>query len=131
MLETYDEDTPFFLPRDMERVERRVRLTPWGRRVAQAVEESDHPYSTIAKCGKGWVELYVCQGNDLELPPRPDYYKNSHETEDDSEGIEEDFEETEEDSEDESMEESGDDILVYGSEIDDDDDDDDDDDESM
>jgi hypothetical protein len=51
----------------------RIEVNAWGRRVAFAARASLHPYSELAKEGKGWVELYVKLG-DMELPPRPDFY---------------------------------------------------------
>lgn len=57
----------------------RIRIRVWGRRVAAKASESEHPYSTKARKGKGWVELFfqLQDGEDLlELPPRPDFYKD-------------------------------------------------------
>lgn len=45
-----------------------------GRRVADAAVTSDHPYGIVARCGLGWVEIYL-EYKCLELPRRPEFYK--------------------------------------------------------
>jgi hypothetical protein len=35
---------------------------------------STHPYTALAKKGKGWVEIFL-ELDGIELPSRPDYYK--------------------------------------------------------
>lgn len=71
-----DEDggDEYFRPRDLAIAEQRVRMTAWGRQIFAAAEASQHPYSALALLGKGWVEIYVCHGDYLEMPSRPDFY---------------------------------------------------------
>jgi hypothetical protein len=56
----------------------RVTLNAWGRRIsdhaAMVGGGSTHPYTTLAKQGKGWVEMYL-DLDGIELPCRPDFYK--------------------------------------------------------
>ena len=59
---------------EMELLRQRLRVTGWGRRVAEAAEHSAHRYATVARHGKGWVELYLCYGEHVEIPSRPPYY---------------------------------------------------------
>ena len=59
----------------------RIRIRVWGRTVAEKASESEHPYGIKARKGKGWVEFFFqlkdCETEDaLELPPRPDFYKD-------------------------------------------------------
>ncbi len=59
--------------------EDRIRIRVWGRAVAEKASESLHPYSGKARKGKGWVEIFFRipgqASNMLELPPRPDFYR--------------------------------------------------------
>eukprot|EP00977_Amphora_coffeiformis_P010063 scaffold2353_cov167-Amphora_coffeaeformis.AAC.54 len=70
--ESDDDDGPYFPRQDLER---RLRMTSWGRQISEAAEVSQHHYSSLARLGKGWVELYVCHGDHLEMPSRPDFYQ--------------------------------------------------------
>jgi len=63
-------------------MEDRIRIRVWGRTVAEQAAESLHPYSSKARKGKGWVEVFFKMDGDgeesetLELPPRPDFYEH-------------------------------------------------------
>ena len=70
-----DEEEEIFRLRDLSTAQRRLFLTAWGRQIALAARESPHPHGRLAALGKGWVELYVCHGPDLEMPARPDFYQ--------------------------------------------------------
>lgn len=52
----------------------RVTMNPWGRRVTQRAALSEHKNGSIAREGRGWVEVYLVLDG-LELPRRPPYYE--------------------------------------------------------
>ena len=56
----------------------RVTVIGWGKRVAREVARSDtHPFSELAREGRGWVEVYIEIGvgeSAVTLPPRHEYY---------------------------------------------------------
>ena len=61
-------------PYDEARSER-IFLKAWGKRIAAKASLSSHKYGALAREGKGWCEIYFRLG-ELELPERPDYWKN-------------------------------------------------------
>lgn len=65
-------------PNDLATTEQRIFLTPWGRQIAEIARESQHRYARVARRGKGWVEIYICHGEDLEMPARPDFYQGQN-----------------------------------------------------
>jgi hypothetical protein len=76
-----------FLVNNVVNIEDRIIMRPWGKRVAeQVVVLANHKNCTIARKGRGWVEVYVQLGDDSQLPERPDYYDGLHAFEADGEG---------------------------------------------
>jgi outer membrane protein OmpA-like peptidoglycan-associated protein len=54
----------------------RIAVTGWGTRISfAAARDSRHLYGTLARRGKGWAEIYLVDGGDLEFPKRPDFYQ--------------------------------------------------------
>ena len=94
----------YFEDRDLVIVEERLHMTTWGRRIAEIAETSSDHYGRVARLGKGWVELYICHGDNLEMPTRPDFYEglmpNTEELETDDDDTVEDGEDVDDDDED-------------------------------
>jgi len=59
--------------RETSTIEQRLYLTSWGMEISTAAERSQHRYASVARKGKGWVELYVLFGA-CEMPSRPEFY---------------------------------------------------------
>lgn len=54
----------------------RIKLRSWGNRSVRSINRSKHPFQFE---GDGWVEIFVCikgEREELELPPRPGYYRD-------------------------------------------------------
>lgn len=70
-------------PRRMKIDQRRVNVVGWGKRVANLVVQSGHPFRDVAGEGLGWVEVYLevpgrREGDgEMVLPPRHRYYYES------------------------------------------------------
>jgi len=63
----------------------RIDMRAWGKKVSVLASASKHPHGTMARQGKGWVEVFVRletmsrRGRfetTIELPPRPEFYHN-------------------------------------------------------
>mmetsp|Transcript_11341 Transcript_11341/g.21629 ORF Transcript_11341/g.21629 Transcript_11341/m.21629 type:complete len:287 (-) Transcript_11341:127-987(-) len=61
--------------REVSIMERRLHLTSWGMQISTAAETSQHRYAGVARQGKGWAEVYICKGDTLEMPSRPEFYQ--------------------------------------------------------
>ena len=109
-LEEDDNDSYCF--RDLQQ---RLRMTSWGRQISEAAEDSPHRYSSVARLGKGWVELYVCHRDQLEMPSRPDFYKGQ------TRRLEEDSNIVDEDEDSDNIDDDDDDgrILITYMQVDD------------
>jgi hypothetical protein len=77
----------FLASSNLVNIHDRIIMRPWGKRVTeQIVVLANHKNCTIARKGRGWVEVYVQLGDDLQLPERPDYYDGLQAFEADGEG---------------------------------------------